>query len=78
VRVLDTEEIFAMPVAEAYPEVAAAYNAVIEDAMDLRTIEEDHIHMYESIKELQQDLILIFRNCCTFNVANSEYWHFAK
>jgi len=35
--------------------------------MDFRTIEEERMHAYQSIRELQDDIILIFENCYKFN-----------
>lgn len=40
--------------------------------MDFRTIEEDKIPAYYEIRQLQDDLILVFRNCATFNEAGSQ------
>lgn len=70
----DADGIFAVPVIEAYPELAAEYMQVVESPMDFRTIKEERVHEYESIKELQGDLILVFKNCCTFNEAGSDVW----
>lgn len=74
----DEDNIFKAPVAEVYPEVAATYLKTIEHPMDLRTIEEERIHLYESITRLQDDLILMFRNCCTFNAPGSDLWLYGK
>lgn len=70
--------MFAEPVAEAYPEVADQYNAVIEMPMDFRTIEEDRLPRYRSISELQHDLELVFNNCITFNDDENEYTLLAR
>lgn len=45
--------------------------------MDFRTIEEERLQMYRSIRELQQDLVLTFRNCMQFN-PDGEYHELAK
>ena len=75
---LDQEGIFAVPVVEAYPEIEELYLSAIESPMDLRTIDEMRIHEYKDIKELQSDLILMLRNCCTFNAEGSPYWNYGR
>ncbi|KAL3944011.1 MAG: hypothetical protein SGBAC_001921 [Bacillariaceae sp.] len=75
---LDTDGIFAVPVLEAYPDLANAYLTVVDTPMDLRTIEEERLQQYESIKELQEDLILMFKNCCAFNETGSDLWNYAS
>lgn len=75
---LDTDGIFAVPVLEAYPDLANAYLTVVDTPMDLRTIEEERLQQYESIKELQEDLILMFKNCCAFNEMGSDLWNYAS
>lgn len=74
---LDEENIFAVPVIESVPDLKESYLKIIESPMDFRTIEEDRIQYYQSIRELQDDLILVFRNCATFNLPSSEYHAFA-
>jgi hypothetical protein len=63
----DDQNAFSMPVVEAYPQLLDDYTTLINDPMDLRTIEEERMHTYTSIQYLQRDLILMYRNCCTFN-----------
>ena len=46
--------------------------------MDFRTIEEERLWHYQSITELQLDLILVFSNCMTFNDTDSPLYHTAK
>lgn len=46
--------------------------------MDFRTIEEERLPAYESIRGLQEDLILTFRNCMKFNRRGTEYWTLAQ
>ena len=67
----DDQELFAIPVIEAFPEVAVEYAKVVKEPMDLRTIKK-RINRYKEIAELQDDLVLMFRNCCIFN-EGSEY-----
>ena len=74
---LDTDGIFAIPVLESYPELETDYLTVVDTPMDLRTIEEERLHEYESIKELQNDLILMFKNCCAFNETGTDLWCYA-
>jgi len=68
----DEAGMFAAPVLESYPDIANAYLSVIDTPMDLRTIEEERMNIYSSIEMLQDDLIRIFSNCCTFNGAESD------
>ncbi|KAG7365261.1 serine/threonine protein kinase containing WD-40 repeat domain [Nitzschia inconspicua] len=63
----DDQGVFAVPVVEAYPEMSDAYLSVVDEPMDLRTIEEERMHAYTSISQLQDDLILMYNNCCKFN-----------
>ncbi len=73
----DIENLFAIPVVEAFPEVAVDYGKVVKEPIDLRTIEEERIHAYNSIGMLQDDLILMFRNCCTYNGRGTFYFAYA-
>lgn len=74
---LDEDGLFARPVIEQVPELREAYLAQIDEPMDFRTIEEEKVPAYPHIRELQYDLILVFRNCATFNDPGSEYHAFA-
>lgn len=74
---LDVDELFAIPVIEKFPEVEKDYVAIVESPMDFRTIEEDRLPYYEHIQELQDDLILVFRNCATFNDTSTVFHSFA-
>ncbi|KAL3793670.1 hypothetical protein HJC23_010242 [Cyclotella cryptica] len=56
---------FSTPVAEAYPAMAEEYLSIVKEPMDFRTIEEVRLSQYEHIYELQNDLILTFRNVRT-------------
>ena len=67
----DTSGLFTTPVIEAHPEIADSYLSIVDTPMDLRTIEEERLNMYTSIEMLQDDLVLMFRNCCTFNGTES-------
>ena len=75
---LDKENIFSIPVLESYPQIAEDYSRIVRTPMDLATIEEERLATYESIRELQKDIVLIFRNCCSYNKTSSHYWHYAK
>eukprot|EP00977_Amphora_coffeiformis_P005716 scaffold1211_cov169-Amphora_coffeaeformis.AAC.15 len=74
----DEEGIFAVPVAESVPDIAEEYNEAISDPIDFRTIKLERLSQYQSIRELQTDLITVFHNCIVFNGANSEYSRLAK
>lgn len=71
VKERDDQTVFAVPVVEAYPDMIDDYTEKIDEPMDLSTIEEERMHAYTSITQLQDDLILMYRNCCTFNGTGS-------
>lgn len=52
------------------PELAEHYLKKIEHPMDLQTIR-DKISSYRVISELQDDLIIMFKNCYDFNTKKS-------
>jgi len=74
---MDTDYIFKYPVAEAYPDIASRYLSIIKDPVDFRTINAQNIENYTEISELQDDLILVFKNCCMFNGEESCWWSYA-
>lgn len=76
-QVFDAEGLFHIPVIEQYPEVAKSYLEKVNNPIDLRTIETERVPHYRVISELQDDLILMLQNCCTFNRVKSEYWKYA-
>lgn len=73
----DRDGFFQVPVLETYPDIAESYLTSVEAPMDLRTIREERIPQYRHIKELQEDLILILKNCCAFNGATSDMGQYA-
>ena len=73
----DSLRLFHNPVAEEYPDMADSYLARIPNPMDFRTIREERVPHYEEIAELQDDLILTFRNCCTYNGEDSDLYEYA-
>ena len=74
---LDNLEFFSAPVVESFPEVADKYLRIVKEPMDFRTIEEERMPNYDSIAELQEDLILTFRNCCEFNGEGTDYCNYS-
>ncbi|GKY96173.1 hypothetical protein MPSEU_000577100 [Mayamaea pseudoterrestris] len=74
----DMEGIFAVPVAEAFPEVAKDYLKTIKEPMDFRTIREDRLPWYHSADQLRVDLLLIFDNCIAYNEDDSEFAALAR
>ena len=62
-----------MPVIEAHPDIMDDYLAIIKEPMDFHTIEEN-LSQYTHIHEMQDDLVLTFRNCCEFNGENSDLY----
>lgn len=77
VETFDAEELFHTPVIEKFPDVAEKYYEKVSHPIDLRTIREERVPYYRVISELQDDLILVFQNCCTFNRVNSQYWKYS-
>jgi len=75
---LDENNIFARPVVDVHPEIKASYLTAIEEPMDFETIREERVYTYESVRELQQDLILCFQNCVEFNGGMNVFGHKAK
>ena len=73
----DPQGVFSVPVWESNPEIADAYLEAIKEPIDLRTIEEERIPQYESIKELQNDLMLMLENCCNYNGIDSFFGQYA-
>lgn len=73
---LDEDQVFSAPVLETYPDIKDDYLKVVESPLDLRTIEEERVCQYESIKDLQKDLTLVFQNCCSFNPPESAIWKY--
>lgn len=74
---MDEDKIFELPVVEALPEIKHEYLQRVSRPMDFRTIEEERVNYYNSITELQDDLILTFQNCILFNGEMSAYGRFA-
>lgn len=75
---MDTDRIFWIPAVEAYPEIADSYNRIVAFPMDFRTIDLERLDAYESIAELQDDLILVFRNCMDFNEPETDFHNIAR
>jgi len=73
----DVDEVFHKPIIEQYPEIAQNYLKKIDTPMDFHTIMHKRMKTYRVVSDLQNDLILTFKNCCTFNKARSDYWKYA-
>ena len=65
--------IFEVPVIEKHPEIGDAYLARIHSPMDFQTILHVRIGQYESIRNAQEDLVLVFANCMEFNEEGSVF-----
>lgn len=74
---LDVDSIFLKPVVDAFPQIADAYLNAITKPIDLTTII-NNVRAYLSIHELQQDLILMFKNCCDYNGYDSDLGRYSK
>mmetsp|Transcript_53502 Transcript_53502/g.64442 ORF Transcript_53502/g.64442 Transcript_53502/m.64442 type:complete len:778 (+) Transcript_53502:223-2556(+) len=73
---LDYKKMFHKPVMISYPDLADQYLKIIKDPMDLKTMR-SNLRKYQSIQEMQEDLILIFDNCFTFNSKMSFEYNYA-
>lgn len=73
----DAEELFHLPVLETFPEIADKYLKKVENPIDLRTIRNECIESYQVIGDLQEDLIRMFKNCCTYHPKSSGYWSYS-
>ena len=73
----DAEELFHTPVLDQYPEIKTDYLKTVERPMDFSTIRNERMSSYRVISDLQNDLILVFRNCCTYHLPQSTYWKYA-
>jgi hypothetical protein len=76
-RELDNLNLFNTPVYVDYPDIADEYLSRVKEPMDFTTIEEQRLPEYHHMCELQDDLILTFRNCCFFNEETSEFYEHA-
>lgn len=76
-REKDKDGLFEQPVWESLPEIKDEYLEVVSNPMDFRTIEEERVKSYTSIKQLQQDLMLVFNNCIRFNGEGTQYANIA-
>lgn len=75
---MDEAGNFLVPVVESFPDIADDYLDAIAVPMDFRTIVEERLNVYQSIAELQDDLILVFSNCMEFNVPESDLYVIAQ
>jgi len=70
---------FAEPVIELFPEEADKYLSVVQDPIDLRTIEEKlKSGFYITHEMLVADLRRMVLNCQEYNQKNSVFWEFAE
>ena len=75
--ILDVENVFRYPVIQIYPAIASSYVKFIEKPMDFETIKQERLQDYVQITDLQEDLELIFKNCCRYNEEKSALWCYA-
>ena len=66
-----------MPVLESFPGIADRYRKKVQNPIDLRTIRNDCIESYQVIGDLQEDLIRMFKNCCTYHPKSSGYFKYS-
>jgi len=65
-REMDSSGAFATPVVEAYPALKNDYLKKVSRPMCFLTVEKN-LRKYRNIKEIRDDLILIFLNCVKYN-----------
>lgn len=74
---LDHLDLFSRPVCEECPYLADEYLRQVHNPMDFRTIGYERLPAYDHITELQEDLILVFRNCCVYDGGKSHFSSYA-
>eukprot|EP00554_Chaetoceros_debilis_P015653 CAMPEP_0194125116 /NCGR_PEP_ID=MMETSP0150-20130528/59296_1 /TAXON_ID=122233 /ORGANISM="Chaetoceros debilis, Strain MM31A-1" /LENGTH=2581 /DNA_ID=CAMNT_0038818909 /DNA_START=110 /DNA_END=7855 /DNA_ORIENTATION=- len=77
VRSFDADGVFHLPVLESFPGIADRYRKKVQNPIDLRTIRNDCIESYQVIGDLQEDLIRMFKNCCTYHPKSSSYFKYS-
>ena len=77
-REVDQRELFAFPVLDQVPALEHSYLEVVKTPMDFKTIEEERVHSYTAISDLEDDLELIWDNCIQFNGPASVYGQIAQ
>ncbi len=73
----DTTGEFHSPVVEQFPEIADKYRNKIKNPMDFSTIRK-RIPTYRVMADFQNDVILVFQNCCNYHKPGTKYWNYAR
>jgi hypothetical protein len=73
---MDHDAVFDAPVIEKFPSLKETYLKRVSKPMDFLTIEKS-IRKYQNIQDLQQDILLVFKNCCLYNGQQSDIGKYA-
>jgi len=73
---MDHDAVFDAPVIEKFPSLKETYLKMVSKPMDFLTIEKS-IRKYQNIQDLQQDILLVFKNCCLYNGQQSDIGKYA-
>ena len=77
-NLLESDNIFKIQMIEQILQLKTKYLSDIDKPIDFLSIEDHRLSSYNDISELQDDLILVFKNCCMYTQVGSYYWEYSK